>query len=77
MLRASLASLPARRAFATAAARRALHPLDRPSNAARTQGAKAALEHHTVEDLHHMSALEALAETGTRKDSTMRHFTGM
>ena len=33
-------------------------------------------DHHTVEDLHNMSATEVLAETGTRKDAQMRHFTG-
>lgn len=31
---------------------------------------------HTVEDIHHLSAEEALAETGTRRDATLRHFTG-
>jgi NADH dehydrogenase (ubiquinone) Fe-S protein 2 len=34
-------------------------------------------DHHTVEDLQHMTAAEVLAETGTRKDAQMRHFTGM
>lgn len=37
---------------------------------------KHALDYHTVEDLHHMSAEDILSETGTRKDATMRHFTG-
>jgi len=32
---------------------------------------------HIVEDLHGMTAAEILAETGTRKDSKMRHFTGV
>jgi NADH dehydrogenase (ubiquinone) Fe-S protein 2 len=36
-----------------------------------------AFDTHTVEDLHGMTAAEILAETGTRKDSKMRHFTGM
>lgn len=31
---------------------------------------------HTVEDIHHLTAEEALAETGTRRDATLRHFTG-
>lgn len=34
------------------------------------------LDVHTVEDIHHLSAEEALAETGTRRDATLRHFTG-
>ena len=34
------------------------------------------LDVHTVEDLHHLTAQEALRETGTRRDATMRHFTG-
>lgn len=32
---------------------------------------------HTVEDLHGMSAVDILSETGTRKDTAMRHFTGV
>ena len=31
---------------------------------------------HTVEDLQGMHAADILAETGTRKDAQMRHFTG-
>lgn len=34
------------------------------------------LDVNTVEDIHHLSAEEALAETGTRRDATLRHFTG-
>jgi NADH dehydrogenase (ubiquinone) Fe-S protein 2 len=34
------------------------------------------LDTHTVEDLHGMSAAEILAETGTRADTKLRHFTG-
>lgn len=34
------------------------------------------LDVHTVEDIHHLTAEEALAETGTRRDATLRHFTG-
>ncbi|KIN93269.1 hypothetical protein M404DRAFT_528874 [Pisolithus tinctorius Marx 270] len=30
---------------------------------------------HTVEDLHGLSASEILAETGTRADTKLRHFT--
>ncbi|KAF8555094.1 Ndufs2, NADH:ubiquinone oxidoreductase 49 kd subunit [Imleria badia] len=38
--------------------------------------AKNPLDTHTVEDLHGMSAAEILAETGTRADTKLRHFTG-
>lgn len=34
------------------------------------------LDVHTVEDLQGMSAADLLAESGTRKDAQMRHFTG-
>lgn len=34
------------------------------------------LDVNTVEDIHHLTAAEALAETGTRRDATLRHFTG-
>ncbi|KAF9237057.1 Ndufs2, NADH:ubiquinone oxidoreductase 49 kd subunit [Melanogaster broomeanus] len=37
---------------------------------------KKVLDTHTVEDLHGMSAAEILAETGTRADAKLRHFTG-
>lgn len=42
-----------------------------------TEGGKNVFNTHTVEDLHGMSAAEILAETGTRADAKMRHFTGM
>ena len=38
--------------------------------------AKGPFDTHTVEDLHGMSASEILAETGTRADTKLRHFTG-
>lgn len=47
------------------------------ASAASPPGTKHGLEYHTVEDLHSMDAKTVLAETGTRKDATMRHFTGM
>jgi hypothetical protein len=34
------------------------------------------LDVHTVEDIHHLTAEEALAETGTRRDAVLKHFTG-
>lgn len=39
-------------------------------------GGKNVFETHTVEDLHGMSASDILAESGTRADSKLRHFTG-
>ncbi|KAL0952189.1 hypothetical protein HGRIS_008800 [Hohenbuehelia grisea] len=45
------------------------------ADTAKTQGAKNVFEYHTVEDLHGMSAAEILAETGTRAEAKMRHFT--
>ncbi|KAI8981216.1 NADH-ubiquinone oxidoreductase [Trametes punicea] len=46
-----------------------------PSVAAQTRGAKSVFDLHTVEDLHGMPASEILAETGTRRDAQLRHFT--
>lgn len=46
------------------------------SPATGSQGATNVFGTHTVEDLHGMSASEILAETGSRKDISMRHFTG-
>ena len=37
---------------------------------------KNAFKRHIAEDLGGVSASEILAETGTRKDAQMRHFTG-
>ncbi|ESK85634.1 nadh-ubiquinone oxidoreductase 49 kda [Moniliophthora roreri MCA 2997] len=45
------------------------------ADSAQTRGAKNVFEYHTVEDLHGMSATDILAETGTRSDAKMRHFT--
>ncbi|KAJ3850065.1 Ndufs2, NADH:ubiquinone oxidoreductase 49 kd subunit [Lentinula lateritia] len=45
------------------------------ADSAHTQGAKNVFEYHTVEDLQGMHASEILAETGTRADARMRHFT--
>ena len=43
---------------------------------ARTSTGKSVFDTHIVEDLHGMHASEILAESGTRKDAQMRHFTG-
>lgn len=47
-----------------------------PAAPAQTAGAKNVFDTHTVEDLHGMHATEILAETGTRRDAQLRHFTG-
>ena len=41
-----------------------------------THGGKSAYAKHIAEDLQGISASEILAESGTRKDAQMRHFTG-
>lgn len=41
-----------------------------------TPGGKNASKRHIAEDLQGVSASEILAESGTRKDAQMRHFTG-
>lgn len=38
--------------------------------------AKNAFDYHTVEDLQGMTASQLLAETGSRQEAKMRHFTG-
>ena len=64
--------LPRRTLSSTAALLQAEHV-----NNTQASGPKSGLELYTVEDLHGMHASEILAETGTRKDAQMRHFTGM
>ncbi len=44
---------------------------------ATTQGGKNVFDTHTVEDLHGMHASEILAETGSRPEAQLRHFTGV
>ena len=51
------------------------HPSRNPAGA--PPGGSAFDRPHTVEDLHGMSAIDILSETGTRKDTSMRHFTGV
>lgn len=41
------------------------------------QPPKSLLDVHTVEDLQTMTPAEVLAETGTKRSSQMRHFTGI
>lgn len=47
-----------------------------PNLAPYTRATKHAFDTHVVEDLQGRSAQDILAETGARKESTMRHFTG-
>lgn len=46
------------------------------AESAQTLGAKNVFDYHTVEDLQGMHASQILAETGSRADAKMRHFTG-
>lgn len=48
-----------------------------PATAGTLPGGSAFDRPHTVEDLHDMHAVDILSETGTRKDASMRHFTGV
>lgn len=50
---------------------------EQPSMGARSTGAKNVFEAHTVEDIKNIPHVDILAETGTRRDAEMRHFTGM
>ncbi len=48
-----------------------------PAETSTTQAqAKNAFDYHTVEDLQGMTASQLLAETGSRQEAKMRHFTG-
>ncbi|KAI0050593.1 NADH-ubiquinone oxidoreductase [Auriscalpium vulgare] len=47
------------------------------SQGAYTRSGKHVFDTHIVEDLHGMTATEILAETGSKKESQMRHFTGI
>ncbi|KAF9786723.1 Ndufs2, NADH:ubiquinone oxidoreductase 49 kd subunit [Thelephora terrestris] len=55
----------------------ALHQLSSAQQAAKTTGAKNVFDSHTVEDLHGMHASDILAESGSRKEAKMRHFTAI
>jgi len=76
MLRRQLCSrfprIPQRSLSSTSAVRQ----LSQAQQAAQTTGAKNVSETHTVEDLQDMHASDILAETGSRKEAKIRHFTG-
>lgn len=44
--------------------------------AAESSETRPPVQAHSVEELHHLSAEEILKETGSRKEASMRHFTG-
>ena len=46
------------------------------TDAATTRSGKNVFDTHTVEDLHGMHATEILAETASRPEAQLRHFTG-
>ncbi|TCD70111.1 NADH:ubiquinone oxidoreductase 49kD subunit [Steccherinum ochraceum] len=71
----SVSSLLASRRNISSSTALQAEPSSDPSAGARSTGAKNVFDTHTVEDLHGMHASEILAETGTRKDAQMRHFT--
>ena len=62
------------RSPATAAAEPTSTPGGRPGFA---PSGRSVFDTHTVEELQGMSARDILHETGSRKDSQMRHFTGV
>ncbi|KAJ3861617.1 Ndufs2, NADH:ubiquinone oxidoreductase 49 kd subunit [Lentinula novae-zelandiae] len=77
--RSTVAKLPTnsnilRRSLTSSPVTRLAEPVS-AADSAHTQGAKNVFEYHTVEDLQGMHASEILAETGTRADAKMRHFT--
>ncbi|KAJ3969578.1 Ndufs2, NADH:ubiquinone oxidoreductase 49 kd subunit [Lentinula raphanica] len=77
--RSAAAKLPTsssllRRSLTSSPASRLAEPVT-PADSAQTQGGKNVFEYHTVEDLQGMHASQILAETGTRADAKMRHFT--
>ncbi|KAI0783340.1 NADH-ubiquinone oxidoreductase [Abortiporus biennis] len=71
----SIAPSIARRQLSNTALLQA-QPATEPSAGARSTGAKNVFDSHTVEDLQGMHVADILAETGTRRDTQMRHFTG-
>ncbi|KAH7873888.1 NADH-ubiquinone oxidoreductase [Lentinula edodes] len=78
--RSTVAKLPTssnilRRSLTSSPVTRLAEPVS-AADSAHTPGAKNIFEYHTVEDLQGMHASEILAETGTRADAKMRHFTG-
>lgn len=68
--------LPSVRQLSNTPTVRQAEPHQETNASARPTGARGVFDTHTVEDLHGMHATEILAETGSRKEAQMRHFTG-
>lgn len=68
--------LASRRHLSSTPAALQAEPVVDSKAAPQTAGVKNLLNTHTVEDLQGLHASDILAETGTRKDAQMRHFTG-
>jgi NADH dehydrogenase (ubiquinone) Fe-S protein 2 len=77
MLRRQLCSRSPRLFQRSLSSTSAVRQLSQAQEAAQTTGAKNIFDTHTVEDLQGMHASDILAETGSRKEAKMRHFTGM
>lgn len=67
--------LASRRHLSSTPAALQAEPVVDSKAAPQTAGVKNLLNTHTVEDLQGLHASDILAETGTRKDAQMRHFT--
>ena len=76
MLRRQLCSRSPRIFQRSLSSTSAVRQLSQAQQAAQTTGAKNVFETHTVEDLQGMHASDILAETGSRKEAKIRHFTG-
>ena len=76
MLRRQLCSCTPRIFQRSLSSTSAVRQLSQAQQGAQTTGAKNVFDTHTVEDLHGMHASDILAETGSRKEAKIRHFTG-
>ena len=76
MLRRQLSSRPPRILQRCLSSTSAVRQLSQAQQGAQTTGAKNIFDTHTVEDLQGMHASDILAETGSRKEAKIRHFTG-
>ena len=77
MLRRQLCSRSSRIFQRSLSSTSAVRQLSQAQQAAQTTGAKNVFDTHTVEDLQGMHASDILAETGSRKEAKIRHFTGI
>jgi NADH dehydrogenase (ubiquinone) Fe-S protein 2 len=72
----ALPSLAARRAISSTTVRRYANPVDDVDQAPKTASGRKVIDTHIAEDLQGMHAADILAETGSRPEAQMRHFTG-